>query len=115
MKTKDIKGMRDIPTIQGLSRRSVPETRPQAATELARLEHEEARLQRELKMWLDNQKKTEERLQQVRERLALVQQILDLPAAGDSKKPARVRRSPAEKADGGEGEVQGWQEISLEY
>lgn len=123
MKTKHTKGMRDIPTIQGLSSRSVPDTRPQAATELARLEHEKARLERELKMWIDNQKRTESRLWLVEERLALVQQVVVAPAAGDSTKPVlsgaegrtRVRQSPTEEADSGEGEAQGWQEIPLEY
>jgi hypothetical protein len=122
MKTKHARGMRDIPTIQGLSSRSVPNTRPQAATELARLEHEKARLERELKMWIDNQKRTESRLRLVEERLALVQQVVVAPAAGDSTKPVlsgaegrRVRQSPTEEADSGEGEAQGWQEIPLEY
>jgi len=123
MKIKRTRGMRDIPTIQGLSSRSVPDTRPQAATELARLEPEKARLERELKMWVNNQKKTEDRLRQVEERLALVRQVLIPPDAEGSTKPvrsvaegrARVRRSPAEKADGGEDEAQEWREIPLEY
>jgi hypothetical protein len=131
MKTKHTRGMRDIPTIQGLSSRSVPATRPQAATELARLEHEKARLERELKMWIGNQKRTESRLRLVEERLALVQQVMVPPAAGDLTKPVlstsaalsvnaaegrtRVRQSPTAEADSGEGEAQGWQEIALEY
>ena len=48
MKTKDIKGMRNIPTIQGLRHRSLPTTREQTVAELARLEHEKVRLKREL-------------------------------------------------------------------
>jgi septal ring factor EnvC (AmiA/AmiB activator) len=115
MKIKSAKGMRDIPTIQGLSSRSVPDTKPQAATELARLEHEKARLERELNIWIANQKKTEDRLRQVEERLALVRQVLDPTAAGGSTKRAKVRRSPAGKTDSGEEEAQGWREIPLEY
>jgi chromosome segregation ATPase len=120
MKTKDLRGMREIATIQGLSRRSVPKNRPQAAAELARLEHEKARLERELKMWLDNQQKTEARLSRVEERLALVNQVLTpLPAEGSTKpssrRRARIGRSPTAKADSGEGEEQGWKEIPLEY
>ncbi len=59
MKTKHVRSMRDIPTIQGLRNRSVPTTREQVMSELARLEHEKARLEREMNIWLANQKKTE--------------------------------------------------------
>jgi len=115
MKIKRTRGMRDIPTIQGLNSRSVPNTRPQAATELAKLEHEKARLERELKMWIDNQRRTEGRLRRVEEQLALVKQVLVLLPAEGSTRRAKVRRSPTDKADSGEGEAQGWQEIPLEY
>jgi septal ring factor EnvC (AmiA/AmiB activator) len=114
MKTREAKGMRDIPTVQGLRNRSVPTTREQAVTELARLEHEKSRLERELNMWINNQKKTEGRLQRVKERLALLQQVLDPPAADGSTK-RQARRSPTGEATGGEGEAQGWREIPLEY
>jgi hypothetical protein len=115
MKISSAKGMRDIPTIQGLRHRSLPTTREQTVAEVARLEHEKARLKRELDIWIGNQKQTEGRLRQVEERLALLQQILDPLAADGSTKRARVRRSPTEKADSGEGEAPGWREISLEY
>ena len=123
MKIKRSKGMRDIPTIQGLNSRHVPDTRPQAAVELARLENEKVRLERELKLWGDHQRRTEGRLQQVEERLAVVTQVLvPLATEGSTKPvlsaaegPAKIRRSPTEKADSGEGEAQGWQEIQLEY
>ncbi|MBI4758053.1 MAG: hypothetical protein HY783_03490 [Chloroflexi bacterium] len=115
MKIKDIKSMRDIPTIQRLHNRSVPTTREQAVTELAHLEHEKARLERELNIWSINQKKTESRIQQVEGRLALLQRVLDPPAADGPTKCAKVRQSPTEKANSGEGEAQGWREIPLEY
>jgi septal ring factor EnvC (AmiA/AmiB activator) len=119
MKTKNIRGMRNIPTIQGLRHRSLPTTREQTVAEMARLEHEKIRLKRELNLWLDHQKRTEGQLQQVEERLAILQEIMDQTADDDSAKPAgrrraRTRRSRIEKADG-EGEAQGWQEIPLEY
>lgn len=114
MKIRSAKGMRDIPTIQGLRHRSLPTTREQTVAELARLEHEKVRLKRELDIWIGNQKQTEGRLRQVEERLALLQQILDPPAAEGSTK-RRVRRSPTGEAGSGEGEAQGWQEIPLEY
>jgi hypothetical protein len=115
METKDVRGMRDIPTIQGLRHHSVPGNREQAVSDLALLEHEKARLERELKMWISNQQKTEGRLRQVGERLALLEQILNPPAADGSTKRAEVRRSRTDKPDGGEGEPQGWREVPLEY
>ena len=117
MKKISLNGMRDIPTIQGLHSRSVPATQPQTATELARLEHEKARLERELKMWFGNQKRTESRLMEVEERLALVKQVMGLVTVEDPTKRPKPRRSPSPKADAGsdEGGAQGWREISLEY
>jgi septal ring factor EnvC (AmiA/AmiB activator) len=116
MKIKRIRGMRDVPTIQGLRHRSLPSTREQTVAEQARLEHEKARLKREMSIWIGNQKKTEERLRQVEERLALLQQILNPTVADDAAKRARVRRSPAEKTGGNEeDEAQSWREIPLEY
>jgi hypothetical protein len=120
MKTKSVRGMRDVPTIQGLRHRSLPTTREQTVAEVARLEHEKARLQRELNLWLDHQRKTEGQLQQVEERLIILQQILDqmdgdgsTTSSGQGR--AKGRRSATDKADSGEGAAQGWQEIPLEY
>jgi len=112
MKIKHTRGMRDIPTIQGLRHRSLPTTREQAVAEVARLEHEKARLKRELNLWTDHQKKTEGQLQQVEERLAILQQIMDQTDDGNLRKPSGRRR---EKAERDEGEAQGWREITLEY
>ena len=112
MKIKHTRGMRDIPTIQGLRHRSLPTTREQAVAEVARLEHEKARLKRELNLWTDHQKKTEGQLQQVEERLVILQQIMDRTDDDDSARPSGRRR---EKAGRDEGEAQGWREITLEY
>ena len=114
MKTKYLKGMRDIPTVQGVRSCSVPNTQPQAATELARLEHEKARLKRELKIWLDNQERTEKQLRYVEDRLALVKQVLIPLAADDTAKRTAAPRSPT-KEGSGKGAAQGWREVSLEY
>jgi hypothetical protein len=114
MTQKRVRSMRNIPTIQGLRNQSLPTTREQAVTELARLEHEKARLERELKMWVDNQKKTEMRLRQVDERLLSLQEILE-PAEGKARPRRRERRSTADQPrEEGEGE-QTWREIPLEY
>lgn len=115
MKCDRTRGMRDIPTIQGLRNRATPETRQQAVTEWARLEHEKARLEREMKTWISNQKKTEERLRQVDERLAQLQEMLGL--SGDERPTTgRPSRRPATR-DGADDRAQSgsWQEVSLEY
>jgi hypothetical protein len=109
-----VRSMRDIPTIQGLRHRSVPASREQAVAEVARMEHEKARLERELEIWLGNQRNTEKRLRQVEERLAGMEQILN-PPDGDGATKRPVHRTPTEKTDGGEEEVRKWREIPLEY
>jgi septal ring factor EnvC (AmiA/AmiB activator) len=121
MKTKDLRGMRDIPTIQGLRHRSLPTTREQTVAEVARLEHEKVRLQRELNLWLEHQERTEKQLQQVEDRLDILHQIMDQSATERSTKPSDRgrakgrRRSATEEADSDEGEALGWREIPLEY
>lgn len=110
MKTNRTRSMRDIPTIQGLRSRSTPGNRDQCMTELARLEHERTRLERELKLWAANQKRTEIWLQKVQERILLLQESLDLA-------PSDHRRSSADGGveDGGGRKAATWREIPLEY
>ncbi len=112
MNVENVKGMRDVPTIQGLrNRSSAAPTREQAVTELARLEHEKARLEREFKMWQANEKKTSRRIMQVQERLTVLQQILGPnPAPKNSAKRRKTRQSTD-----GEHAGQAWQEVKLEY
>jgi hypothetical protein len=69
---------------------------------------------------MDHQKRTEGQLQQVEERLAILQEIMDQTADDDSAKPSsqrrsKTRRSRTERDDSSEGEERGWQEIPLEY
>jgi predicted nuclease with TOPRIM domain len=115
MKRDRARGMRDIPTVQGLRNRSTPETRQQAVTEWARLEHEKARLEREMETWISNQKKTEERLKQVNERRARLQEMLGV-TGDESPTTGRPSRRPATR-DSAENRTQSgsWQEVSLEY
>jgi len=114
MKSVRVRSMRDIPTIQGLRHRSVPASREQAVAEVARMEHEKARLERELEIWLGNQRNTEKRLRQVVERLAGLEQMLYSPD-GDGATERQVRRTTTERTGGGEEEVRKWREIPLEY
>jgi len=109
MKTKHVRSMRDIPTIQGLRNRSVPTTREQVMTELARLEHEKARLERELNIWLVNQKKTEDRTRQLQERVNLLQTVMD--EISPKKRKLDPGSEQAEKID----DKNGYHEVSLEY
>ena len=102
--------MRDIPTIQGVTRRSQPKTREQAVTELARLEHEQARLERQMNICLEDQKQAEQRLRAVKERIALLQQTL----YGSSVDRRRTSAEAGSGDDSGQ-EPKNWQRISLEY
>lgn len=109
MKPKYVRSMRDIPTIQGLRNRSMPATREQAMSELARLEHEKARLERELSIWIANQKKTENRLQQLQERVTLLQTVMD------ELTPKRHKPDPGSEQVEENERKNGWREVPLEY
>jgi chromosome segregation ATPase len=113
MKKKQLPGMRDIPTIQGLRNRAVPSTREQTMSELARLEHEKARLERELNMWLANQKKTQERIQQVQERVNLLQHVLD--DLSPKRRPASSPSSGEQTDEEEEQKAGKYREVPLEY
>ena len=114
MKTESVRGMRDIPTVQGLHRETVPASRQQAVTELARMEHEKARLERELALWKGHQIRTERHLQRVEARLAGLQQVLQ-PQASQEPPSRAARRSPARKTQDEVEQGQAWREFSLEY
>ena len=104
------KGMRDIPTQYGLAKRSKPNSRDEAITELARLEHEKARLEREMALWQENQQRTEKRLQAVTDRLVILQAIVE-------NRPPEARQAGStepESRDEAKGPEQ-WTTIQLEY
>ncbi len=96
------KGMHDVPTAQSLRNRSLPSSRAAIVAQLARMEHEKARLERELNVWRDKQQQTEGRLQQVQEHIARLQQALDVSWA-------------EEKRADDQGDTRSWREIPLEY
>ncbi len=104
------KGMRDIPTVQGVTRRVKPRTREEAVTELARLEHEQARLERIERLWLESRKQAEEQLQKVKERILVVRESLYGPPANPHRAAAK-----AESGENSEPENKTWQHVSLEY
>lgn len=105
----NIKGIRHITMLHRLASRPVPRSREGILSELTHLEREKARLEREMKSLLHNQKKTERHLREAQERSALLERVrqkacADHPAAsGDSE-------------SGGDGrERTGRRKITLEY
>lgn len=105
-----LKGIHDIPTAQSLINRSIPATRDKIMTQLARMEQERARLERELDVWDGKQQQTEARLQQVRQHIELLQQALDKSPAAEGRRDSGTQRA----ADDGR-KAKGWREIPLEY
>jgi len=104
--------MRDIQTLSGLAHRNVAETRTQAVSELAYLEHEKDRLKRELEVWASNQKRAESRLQSVKQRIALLQRALE------EMEPSAKRHAPStnqEAEDDSQEAGPPWREVTLEY
>lgn len=108
------RGMRDIPTAFGLAKRTKPNSRDEAITEMARLEHEKARLEREMALWAENQKRTEKHLQRVRERLAMLEQIVANRASERAPEPAVKPDAGADQPEG-EATAEKWATIKLEY
>jgi TolA-binding protein len=104
------KGMHDIPTAQSLVSRSIPASRAKIMTQLARMEQERERLERESNVWGGKQQQTEDRLQQVRQRIELLQRALDELPADEERKDSGTRRMAGE-----ERKAKGWREIPLEY
>jgi hypothetical protein len=129
MAKQGTRGMRDIPTIQGLQSKAIPSSREQLVSEWSRLEHEKARLEREKEIWVQNQKRTETRLQQVLARLEELQVLFGPLGVGKEFVPGRGRRpqaasGTAEAAEGADDsgdtrnpDAAGWHghTITLEY
>ncbi len=106
MKTIHVRSMRDIPTTQGLKSRSTPDTSEKVTSELAMLEHEKARLERENLIWTSNEKKTLARIFQAQQRIDLLRSLLDeISPRTDIIKPQAevVKRNPK------------YREVKLEY
>jgi hypothetical protein len=109
MKAKRPRGMRELMTIQGLAGRSVPDSREQIVAEQARLEHERARLRRELEMWQENGRKTALRLQAAEDRMALLRRTLEPLLDPEPDRPAPRHAEPAPEP------TTLWHEVVLEY
>ena len=105
----NIRGIRHISTLQGLANRLAPHKREAGLAELTHLEHEKARLERELKMLIHNLEHAENHLGQVQERITLLERAL---YEGYADHAAALLDSGS---GGGEGERAGRREVSLEY
>jgi len=110
-----VRTMRDIPTTQGLRNQATPTTREQAVSEAARLEHELARLRRELSMWILYQNKTAARMHRVDQRLTVLKEILD----PKEKEPINQHPGRTEASDRAEREEQtkskSWRTVDVQY
>ena len=103
------KGIRDIQTSCGLAHGGVTGTRAQIVNNLAYLERSKDQLERQLEIWTSNRKRAENRLQSVRQRIALLQVALE-PSA------KRCAPSPDQKAEDDPQEAgTPWREVALEY
>jgi hypothetical protein len=98
-----MKGLKDIPTRHALLNRQVPRTRAQAAFELALLENEKAKLEREHDIWVANQQQIETRLRLAQERFDVLRKLLEGRKSG--KQPKRRKRKAAPT----------WRSVTLEY
>ena len=105
------RGMRDIPTAYGLAKRTKPNSRDEAITEMARLEHEKTRLEREMALWVENQKRTEKHLQRVRERLAMLEPIVANRPPEPAPEPGVTLATDA----GADQPAEKWTTVKLEY
>ena len=114
------KGMRDVPTMQAIYTRNQKRSREQMVTEFARLEHEKARLERELQLWTKKKAVTEEALAKVQSELDDIQQdLMPAPPDGEVRNPVR-RRTSQQAPAGDEDDAQAdgrpaWREIAVEY
>lgn len=103
------KGIRDIQTLGGLAHDGVTGTRAQIVNKLAYLEHSKDQLERELEIWASNQKRAENRLQSVRQRIALLQEALEPSAKRRASSPDQEVEADSRKAK------TPCREITLEY
>ncbi|GAB4120112.1 MAG: hypothetical protein Fur005_25150 [Roseiflexaceae bacterium] len=70
------RGLRSMTTMRAIRSQGPASKRAQLATELARLEHERARLLKTLQAWQENAQRTTEQLAQVQARAAALQAAL---------------------------------------
>jgi len=120
-----LKGMRSIRTIQTLRNRALPTSRAEMAGQLARLEHERARLERETKIFTEKQSETGKNLCKVRDQIEQIKQALyglsrnwgDRDNGGQFSTNRRRRPDSGSRKDDGkeEGESKKVNVVNLNY
>jgi hypothetical protein len=114
-----VRGMRDVPGPQSVANRKQANTREQAVTDLTRLEHEKARLERELSVWTTKAEATSHRLEQIRGQLEALQN--SLYGAETASPPASRARSNGSSLSRSANDTEApeqektWREIPMEY
>lgn len=91
-------GIHDIVTAAGSARG--PGKRAQLGNQLARLEHQQALLEKQLAVWLLQKEKTERRLSVLRNQIAGIREDLDPgrgPAGPNRRSPAPAAAEPGER------------------
>lgn len=110
-----LRGMRDVPTLQGRGRngRRVAGTRDQIAAEIARLEHARQRLTHEQELWQRNLLRVEQHLHDTEQRLLLLRQSLAALSAEPDPPPRNP--PPRRRVQAAPNEPQEWDEVAFEY
>ena len=97
----NIKGLDHIPKpLEGIASRTAPRSRAQVLSELSSLQRQQERLEKKLKVWINNQKQTECDLRRVQQRRAFLEGLLDRAPAdktsedGGGRKAATRREIP---------------------
>ena len=90
------RGMRFVASIQTLRNQATPRSRVETASKLARLEHEQARLQRERAIYEEKLLKTDDTIHSIRQQITDLRQVL-YDVAEEGGGPATPRRAPRAK------------------
>ena len=97
----DIRGMHELPYRPG------GKSRAQIAAQLAHMEYEKDRLERQLEMWISYTRKTEAKLQFAEQRIAALTRTL--------RETAGVETLQCERPVGHSQAAASWGEVTLEY
>ena len=95
-----VRGMRSLATIQTVRNKARPSSRAEMAAQLARLEHERFRVERELQIFEEKKAHALEALKQTRARIDQLQQALYEPEENRSE-VTRGSSGQAEQGDKG--------------
>ncbi len=121
MSQRRVRGMHDVPTLQGRGRngRRVGGSREQIAAELARLEHTRMRLAKERELWQRNLVRVEQQLSDTEQRLDLLRQsllaITETDAEAAAAEADKQTRHPASRRSIPARTIGAWDEVAFEY